>query len=116
MKRYLSALFAVLVLVTSFTSCVTNTRVTFETDVPGADVYIDDRLVGQTPITEKMSNAVWRDPDIDIEIDGYRAIRTELDKEIKVVNLIFGLTIWWPSLLWVYGPDNDQYYRLRPTD
>ncbi len=33
---------------------------------------------------------------------------TTLDKEVKMVNLVCGILLWWPSLLWVYGPEPVQ--------
>ena len=39
-------------------------------------------------------------------------MRGEVRKELKGVNLIFGLILWWPSLLWVWGPSAYQYFDL----
>lgn len=95
-----------------FSSCVMSTRVTIETVPSEAEVYVDGKLIGESPVTEKMSNAFWEDPDILIKKEGYDDLRTDLDKEIITTNLIAGLLLWFPSLLWVYGPDEDQRYIL----
>ena len=51
---------------------------------------------------------------IPIKKDGYRDLYTELNKEVKGVNLVCGLLLWLPSLLWVYGPKKNQNYMLSP--
>jgi hypothetical protein len=102
-----------MICVVCFSGCVTHTNVLFKTENPGAKVYIDHVYIGETPVTKRISNAIWEDPDIMLKMEGYTNIRTGLDKEIKPVNLIFGLILWWPSLLWVYGPDPIQYYTLE---
>lgn len=96
-------------------SCVTQTRVNFLTDVDGAEVYVDGEKIGTTPIQKKLSNAVWEDPDILIKKEGYKDLYTGLNKEIKGVNLVSGLLLWWPSLFWVYGPKKNQSYMLVPS-
>lgn len=59
MKRLLLAPPALVMLLSG---CVTQTMVRFATNEPGAEVYIDNELVGTTPHTEQLSNAVWEDP------------------------------------------------------
>ena len=46
----------------SFVSCVTSTNVTFYSDVEETEVYVDGQLIGTTPTTTKLSNAIWNDP------------------------------------------------------
>lgn len=95
--------------------CVTNTMVTIESDPPGASVYVDGRPIGETPTRTRMSNAAWEDPIIKLEKEGYRTVVDDVDKEIKIVNGIVGLFLW-PAWLWVWGPDNIQYYYLQPIE
>ena len=116
MKKIGAVVWLSVFVLTLVTSCVTHTRVSFNTDVPGADVYVDGEYIGKTPATTRMSNAVWDDPDILIRKDGYKDIHTGTKKEIKAVNLIFGLFFWLPSLLWVQGPLSHQYYMLTPEN
>lgn len=101
----------VLVLFT-LTSCVSTTMVRFDSNVDGAEVRLDDRPVGHTPMVMKISNGIWENPNAMVSADGYRDLHTELDKELKAINLVFGLILWWPSLLYVWGPDSYQYYQL----
>jgi len=99
-----------------FSSCVTSTNVRFETDQPGALILVDGENIGTTPTKKKLSNAVWEDPDVIIKKEGFKDLHTGLDKEVKGVNLVFGIILWWPSLLWVYGPEKTQYYTLIPEN
>lgn len=108
MKRFLALAVAVIFLA----GCVTNTMVTIETNPPEATVYVDHKEIGESPVTVQMSNAVWNDPDILIQLPGYKDLRTSVEKEIKVANLVSGLLLIWPAFLWVYGPEKYQYFDL----
>ena len=92
--------------------CVMTSSVTFDSDPQGADVYVDHRLLGRTPVTISMSNAIWESATVMYRMDGYREARIPVDKEVKATNLVVGLILWWPSLLWVYGPSEYQYVTL----
>ncbi len=107
---------ASLLLLVFLTSCVSSTRVSFNTDVEGAEVYVDGELIGTTPTQKKLSNAIWEDPDVLIKKDGYKDLRTSVYQEMKPVNLVCGLLLWWPSLLYVYGPKKAQHYILTPEN
>lgn len=109
MKRMLLVVLALVVLLSG---CVTQTMVRFATSEPGAEVYIDNELVGTTPHTEQLSNALWEDPVVEYRKEGYQEIMTTLEKEVKMVNLVCGILLWWPSLLWVYGPEPVQNVTL----
>jgi hypothetical protein len=102
------------VLAISLSSCVTSSRVRIETNVVGSEIKIDGKKVGNSPVTVTLSNAFWNDPVILISKDGYLPLNTTLKKQIKPINLIFGLTIWEPSLIWCYGPADYQYFELLP--
>lgn len=103
-----------LLLVSFLSGCVSSTRVSFATDEDGAEVYVDGELIGTTPVEAKLSNAIWDDPDVLIRKDGFKDLRTGVDKEIKAVNLVCGILLWWPSLLYVSGPKERQHYILTP--
>lgn len=105
---------SILLLISVCSSCVTNTRVQIDSDVQGASVYVEGEYVGETPCEVKVSNATWKDIDIVLKKDGYRILKTEAVKEIKIINLAFGVSIWWPSLLWCYGPRAHQLFFMYP--
>ena len=102
-----------------FTSCVTSTNVTFTTDIPGAEVFIDGESVGETPVTVSVTNAVWEDQEIIIKKNGIKDLKTSLKKEAKIVNILTGIllpvTLYIP-LLFCYGPKADQNYLLATTE
>lgn len=102
------------VTILAFSSCVTHTNVTFESAPPGADVYVDGRRIGQTPVTRRLGNGFWEDPSIRVELEDHVPITRAIEKELKGVNLAFGLLLWWPSLAWSWGPADEQFYALRP--
>lgn len=116
MKSILGKFVAVLLLLVSLAGCVSSTKVTFATDVDGAEVYVDGELVGTTPVQTKLSNAIWEDPDVLIRKDGYKDLHSSVNKELKTVNLVCGILLWWPSLLYVSGPKKTQNYILTPEN
>ena len=82
MKKFASFTAGILLLIFC-SSCVTQTRVSFLTDIDGAEIYVDGEKIGTSPVTTKLSNAIWNDPDILIRKDGYKDLYTDLTKEIK---------------------------------
>lgn len=112
LPRLVLAILIVAVAVTTTTGCVTSTTVTLDSAPQGAEVRLDNQVVGTTPTTVRLSNAVWEDPVLNIRADGYRDMYGSLQKEVKAGNLIVGLLLFWPSLLWCFGPQEYQYYDL----
>ncbi len=113
LKRNLTILIAGLLLFTTV-GCVSSTKVTFNTDTPDAEVYVDGELIGKTPVTAKLSNAVWEDPTITIKKEGYKTINSNVQKEVKAANIIFGICLNAPAFLWCYGPKANQNFMLTP--
>ncbi len=99
-----------LVLILIMSSCATLVRI--ETDIPDAKVKLDGQSIGNTPVEKSLSDGIWENYDIVIEKDGYRTLRTRLNKEFKVGTFIGGLFLW-PLLLWVYGPEPIQFFELE---
>ena len=82
------------------------------TTVQVVDLRLDNRNVGETPLTLRLSNALWEDPVVHIRAEGYKDLYGSLDKEIKGVNLAVGIFLFPPSLLWCYGPDQYQHFDM----
>lgn len=115
MKIKSGAMVLIGILVVSLLSgCVSTTNVHFATNVSGAKITVDGKDIGTTPTEYKMSNAIWEDPDIVISKDGYKTINVSPEKELKTVNLVCGILLWWPSLLYVSGPKSNQNFELVP--
>jgi hypothetical protein len=112
MKLKSLALMTIVMLLIS--SCSTMVRIDTP-DVRGATVRLDGEKLGTAPIEKKLSNGIWNQYDVVIEKDGYRTYRAPLRKEVKVGNLIGGILLFWPGLLWVYGPQASQTIELEPV-
>ena len=91
-----------------------NTLVRIESEPPGADVYINEQYIGETPVEKSLSDFVGNDYRVRLELEGHQEIRTELEKEVKADVLIIGLFLLCVPLLWVYGPEEYHYYKLKP--
>lgn len=99
----------------TLSGCVTTTKVRFDSNVVGADVLLDGVLVGKTPFQKKMSNKFWLDPVVLIRKDGYEDLHTNLNKEVKVFNVVTGyfLCLLVP-IIWSNGPKDYQYFIMYP--
>jgi hypothetical protein len=85
--------------------------VSVNTNVPGAKVMVNGEVVGTSPASIKLTNAIWASQDVKIEKEGYTPYIGSMKKEIKVGPVIGGLFAW-PVLLWTYGPKPNQYFEL----
>lgn len=112
MKKIITIALAGILLLINLTGCVSGTNVCFRTDVDGAEVYVDDEFIGTTPVTKKMSNLCWKNPDVTIKKEGYKTLYTEMKKEIVYANVAIGFFLWEPAFLWCYGPKPRQNYIL----
>jgi len=105
-KRSLS-LFVIIIF---FTQCSTTVRIT--SDPAGAQVYINEKSVGKTPIEISKSDFVFTSYRIRLTLEGYRTIYSELDKEFKPCACAGGLLLIFP-FLWVSGPKEVQHFVLE---
>jgi hypothetical protein len=105
-------LISIVLVLTILSGCVSTTMVRIETNVEDAEVTVDGVPLGETPVVMQMSNGIWNDPVIAISADGYRDYYGVVSKELKAVNLVCGLLLWWPSLLYVWGPKPYQLFVL----
>lgn len=76
----------------SFTSCSTlftgtKDRITFNTNPPGARVYINGIEQGVTPLTMKVKRSL-NDTDAEFKLDGYETRLITLSKGFNVVSVI----------------------------
>lgn len=114
--KLLKKSFSIIIVLTIFTSCVTNSSVYFESNVDGVELVIDGESYGTTPTSVKMSNGIWEEPVVILKKEGYIDKRSSVKKQIKPVNLVCGVILWWPSLLWCYGPGDYQYFAMYPKN
>ncbi|MDR3191934.1 MAG: PEGA domain-containing protein [Treponema sp.] len=107
------------------TGCQTTTKVNINTNVPGASVVVDGRIIGNTPIQQvKIKNSSGRSYQVIIEKEGYETFRGKLATETKTANAVaagVGYVFSWLLLpmflyinaLWIEGPQPDQYFILK---
>lgn len=86
-----------------------------ESDPKGAKAYINDQPVGETPISEKLSNFIGKDYKLTLKKEGYTTLTTMLEKEIKVGGIVGGIFLL-PVFLWCYGPEPYGIYELSRED
>ncbi|MDR2159165.1 MAG: PEGA domain-containing protein [Treponema sp.] len=123
MKRIMS----IIVIAALLSACQTTTRVNINTNVPGAQVVLDGKVLGATPITGvKIKNSSGKSYSIIIEKEGYETLHRSLQKETKTGNataVVIGYVFSWailPMLLWINGlwtegPVPDQYFVLEKS-
>jgi hypothetical protein len=109
MKKLMCALLALLVLLSS---C--STMVAIRTEPDGASIKINGQPAGKSPVDTELSNFNFDEYVVEIKKDGYKPVTATLQKEFKVGQFILGLLLWWPELLWVYGPKPLQTFELEP--
>ncbi len=95
-------------------SCSTLVRI----DTPGVEnvkMKINDEPVGSPPRKTLLSDAIWKEYNVELSKEGYKPYYGRLKKEVKVGTLVAGF-IFWPFWLWVYGPEPFQNIYLEPVD
>jgi hypothetical protein len=121
MEKALGVLLIALVLA----GCQTTTMVNINTNVPDAQVVVDGKIIGTTPIERvPIKNSSGRTYPVIIEKEGYEIYRGSLATETKAANataVVVGY-IFFPLILplllcinalWIDGPQSDQYFVLQ---
>lgn len=85
------SLFALL-LVGLFSSCATlftgnKSIIHFSSDVPNSEVYINDEIIGETPVTAKVKRSL-KNKEVTISKDGYESQSFVLKKKFKPISLL----------------------------
>jgi hypothetical protein len=106
--------------------CATSTQVNINTNVPDANVVLDGKQMGKTPIKQvKVKNNASRSYQVVIEKEGYKTYTGYLQKEDKpaaIAAVVIGYCLIWTilpaALLLLYipamqGPVPDQYFVLE---
>jgi hypothetical protein len=120
MKKFIGLLLIAVMLL----GCTT-TQVNINTNVPDANVVLDGKQLGKTPLKSvKVKNKASRSYQVIIEKEGYKTYTGYLNKEDKpaaMVAVTIGYIFIWailPALLLLYipaiqGPVPDQYFVLE---
>jgi hypothetical protein len=100
----------ILVVAIMLTGCSSTVQIL--TEPSGADVEINGKSYGKTPVTTSLSNLAFNEYQVRLKKEGYREKYAKLEKEIKAGPLIGGIFLW-PLLFWCYGPTEVQTYVLE---
>jgi hypothetical protein len=107
------ARFAAFLLASVFAGCTMTTKVTIETNVPGAQVNLDGKIIGVTPIENyKIKNRVLKEYPVLLTKDGYKPTYSKLKTETKLASMIGSILII--PAIWLEGPQKLQYFVMTP--
>ncbi|MDH5567738.1 MAG: PEGA domain-containing protein [Myxococcales bacterium] len=110
MKRFLASILSL----ATFSACATNT--TINSIPPGATAYLDQRVLGQTPVRLSDSSVFWTKRQLVLKKEGYEEMRVALRKEeVRVGPLIGAVFILVPGL-WILGYPEQLTYELQPVE
>lgn len=103
----------VLAFATLFTSCASQTLI--KSNPEGAQVYIQDAYVGQTPYAYSDTKIIGSTTNIRLEKEGYKTLTTSFSRNEKadVGAIIGGIFVLFP-FLWTMKYDKDRTYDLQP--
>ncbi len=92
-----------------------STTVMFTSNRP-QQVHVNGELVGETPCSRSLSDAIWEDYHVTYtDVETGKKTYFDARKDVKVGALIGGIFLW-PILLWVYGPDSVQDHYVDVGD
>ena len=121
LARLFVKLMSIIMVLIFINSCVTSTMVTVRANEPNgkpvddATVSVNGEIIGQTPNARiKVSNFVGSNPQLTVSKEGYDTVRSEVVKEVKSKNVVFGLLLNVFAWLWVYGPRPNQEIVITP--
>lgn len=97
-----------------FSSCASSTVI--DSIPSNANLYINGKLVGQTPYKHKDTKIVGSSNTVRIEKEDYRTYKTSFAKNEKMAigPLIGGIFLFLPYL-WIMKYEDGRVYELRPV-
>ncbi len=104
---------ALLLIILTFTACVTETFVTIDSSESDTEITLDGAYLGYAPVSVEIGNEAWEEHQILAHKDGKQDVHFTVEKEIKVNNALLGFLIWWPGYLYAWGPKPYQYVNMR---
>ena len=98
----------------AFSAVACSHRVTFNTQPPGAKVYVDGNLIGVSPASFVEKSGFGKGYSIRIEKEGYQTLNTSEKQVINVLYLVLSLVFACPIGLLFMMTLEDQYnYTLQ---
>lgn len=113
MKKQIITLTTLFFTLFLLSSCTSSTRITSEP--PGATVYIDGQLAGETPYVHEDSKISFSKTLVTLEKEGYMDENVVLrkDEEVDIGAVVGGIFFQWP-FIWTFGYQPDHHYVLSP--
>lgn len=94
--------------------CASTTLI--ETNPPGAKIYINGKLKGETPFQHSDEDIIFTSKAVKITKDGYQDLYTTISRsEQPEVGPIIGGFFFPPIWLWSFGYDPVRMYELEPV-
>jgi preprotein translocase subunit YajC len=100
----------------TFSSC--STLVNINSEPQGAQVIVDGKMLGKTPVKVEISNLAWAEYRVVLTKEGYNPVDRYLIKEVKILPAVASVPFCfapWP-LIWVQGPQDNQFFILQKTN
>ncbi|MDR2185526.1 MAG: PEGA domain-containing protein [Treponema sp.] len=113
MNRKITGFTAFLLVSVFLAGCTMTTKITIETDVPGAQVNLDGKIIGVTPIENyKVKNRIFKEYPVLLTKEGYKPTYSKLKTESKLASMIGSILII--PAIWMEGPQKLQYFVMEP--
>lgn len=97
-----------------FMGCSTTTRVFIDSFPTNAQVVMDGKVIGNTPIRNyRIKNRIGKEYFIVLTKEGYEPLQATLKTEIKAASFIGAALFGDIPLVWFEGPQKGQYFILR---
>ena len=94
--------------------CATTT--TIKTIPPGARAYVDDQLLGETPVEFSDSSAFWTRRRLVLSKDGHRDKEVRLRKDRLRTGPLIGTILITVPVFWLFADPEEVTYELEPTE
>ncbi|QQO09167.1 PEGA domain-containing protein [Breznakiella homolactica] len=112
MSSKLGKVFFLFMGVLCIAGCSTSTKVTIDSSPQGAQVILDGKVIGDTPIYDyKISNRLGRVYSVVLQKEGHQTLHTKLKTETKAASVVGAVLLLVP-VIWVEGPQENQYFLL----
>lgn len=115
MKQKITIAFYLLPLAFLLASCTSSTRITSEP--PGADVFIDGQLVGETPFVHEDAKISFSSTTVTLRKEGYEDLHAVIrkDEDIDPGAIVGGIFFQWP-FIWTFGYLPDHHYVMKAAN
>ena len=93
-------------------ACATST--TIRSVPPGARAYVDEQLLGETPLRFSDSSVFWRKRQLVLKKPGYQEKAVLLRKDDLRVGPLIGTILVAVPVFWLFGYPDELTFELQP--